>query len=57
MSNLKYLTQDELDVVKQLQDAMNKAESEEETKKLITEITLIIERAKIRYMKEHTSSS
>ncbi|UOE94344.1 MULTISPECIES: hypothetical protein [Bacillaceae] len=50
MEKLKYLNDRELEQVKQLQEKMNEADTYNESKKYITEITLIIEKARIRYM-------
>ncbi|WP_078551258.1 hypothetical protein [Bacillus alkalicellulosilyticus] len=52
MEKLKYLNDQELNEVQQLQEKMNEASSYSESKKYITAITLIIEKARIRYMEE-----
>ena len=56
MNQLKYLTEEELEQVKQLQDKINQSQTHDETKKYITEITLIIERARVRTMAEKQSN-
>ncbi|BAB06722.1 hypothetical protein P4637_20380 [Halalkalibacterium halodurans] len=53
MANFNQLTKEEREAIQSIQDKINQTESEQDRRKLITQLTLILEKSRLRIKSEN----